>query len=250
MPGNKTDKTLTANEKALTIMAHDIKTPLTAIVSILDVIKKGFVDDIDKIRDLAARASKQAGSLISMIDDILDYTLLADKSKVNREPVHLYEVLKSSTNSMKSYIDRKQINLTYSQDLCKENYVFGSRTFLIRAFNNILMNAIKYNKDQGSITIECLRNEEQNTVTIKFNDTGIGIPEDDLDKVFKIFERGKQARRNLDGSLGLGLALVKQIIDFHYGYITVNSVANIGTTVIVTLPFIKKERFCEKNEKI
>ena len=104
------------------------------------------------------------------------------------------------------------------------------------------MNAIKYNREQGSITVDCLRKTDQNTVTIKFNDTGIGIPEDDLDKVFKIFERGKQARRNLDGSLGLGLALVKQIIDFHNGDITVNSAAGIGTTVIVTFPLLKKEK--------
>ena len=154
----------------------------------------------------------------------------------------MFEVFNASTNSMNSYIEQKQINLTYSQDLCKEHYVYGNRTFLIRAFNNILMNAIKYNREHGTITVDCLQNTQRNTITIKFNDTGIGIPADDFDKVFKIFERGKQARRNLDGSLGLGLALVKQIIDFHYGDITVNSAADIGTTVIVTLPLLKREK--------
>lgn len=243
MEDKKKDGNLTSNEKALTIMAHDIKTPLTAIVSMLSVIKKGYVnDDTEKLKELVARAIKQAESLISMIDDILDYTLLADKSKIKREPVHLQEVFKSSISGMKSYAEKYQINFIYSPGIGREKYVNGSLSFLIRAFNNILMNAIKYNREQGNITIDCLENTDKNTITIKFNDSGIGILEEDLEKVFKIFERGKQARRNLDGSLGLGLALVKQIIDFHYGDIIVTSAVGKGTTVIVTLPLLKKEK--------
>jgi signal transduction histidine kinase len=77
------------NDRALAVMAHDIKIPLTSIVSLLNVIKKGYVTDYDKVKDLVTRAGRQAETLIAMIDDILDYTLLADKSKVQREAVHL-----------------------------------------------------------------------------------------------------------------------------------------------------------------
>jgi signal transduction histidine kinase len=105
-----------------------------------------------------------------------------------------------------------------------------------------MMNAIKYNKEQGTITIDCRENTRQNTITIIFADTGIGVPEADLEKVFKIFERGRQARKNPDGSLGLGLSLVKQIIDFHCGEITINSIMDKGTTITVTLPLFKKEK--------
>ena len=243
MQENKTDQTLTRDEKALTIMAHDIKTPLTAIVSMLGVIKKGYVDeDTEKIKDLVTRAIKQAESLISMLDDILDYTLLADKTKVKREPVHLFDVFKNSLSAMKSYAEQKQVKVIYPRDLCGGKYIHGSRSFLIRAFNNIMMNAIKYNKEQGTITIDCRENTPQNTITITFTDTGIGVPDADMEKVFKIFERGRQARKNPDGSLGLGLSLVKQIIDFHFGEIAINSIFDKGTTIIVTLPLLKKEK--------
>jgi signal transduction histidine kinase len=243
MEENETRQVLTREEKVLTIMAHDIKTPLTAVVSLLGVIKKGYVDnDTEKMKELVTRASKQAESLIAMLDDILDYALLADKSKIRREPVHLFEVFKDSISAMKTYVDRKHIVFTYDPRLGKEQYIYGNRTFLLRAFNNILMNAIKYNIEQGTITIDSRENPSQNTTTIKFIDTGIGIPTEDLEKVFKIFERGRQARRNLDGSLGLGLSLVKQIINFHRGEITIDSAVDKGTTLTVTLPLFKKEK--------
>jgi len=242
MQYNTIDQILTRDEKALTVMAHDIKTPLMAIVSMLNVIKKGYVDDdAEKIKDLVSRSIKQAESLIAMLNDILDYALLADKSKVNREPVHLSDVFKDSISVMRTYVDQKQILFTYAPDLGKEKYIYGNRTFLLRAFNNILMNAVKYNKEQGSITINC-RENNHNNIIITFADTGIGIPEEDLEKVFKIFERGRQARKNLDGSLGLGLSLVKQIVDFHFGEIAMNSAVDKGTTITVTLPLYKKEK--------
>ena len=234
-------ETAAGYEKALAIMAHDLKSPLTAMVSMLGVIKKGYVDDVDKIQELVARAIRQAETLIAMVDDILDYTLLANKSTLKREEVHLYDVLLDSTHAMHSYVVRKNIKLTYCQELCKERYVSGSYTFLMRAFNNILMNAVKYNKENGDITIGCSENPGKKTITITFSDTGIGIPEEDLDKVFKIFERGRHARRNLDGSLGLGLALVKQIIEFHYGEINVTSTVGEGTTITVTLPLLNQK---------
>ena len=233
------DEVFDRNDRALAVMAHDIKTPLTSIVSLLNVIKKGYVTDYDKVKDLVTRAGRQAETLIAMIDDILDYTLLADKSKVQREAVHLAEVFHDSLSAMKDYARQRNIAISSSPDIGSEAYIYGSYTFLLRAFNNILMNAIKYNRENGTIDITCLENTDKNTLVINFNDSGIGIPQEDLDKVFKIFERGKQARRNLDGSLGLGMALVKQIIQYHLGEILVTSAVDIGTTVIVTLPLFK-----------
>ena len=116
----------------------------------------------------------------------------------------------------------------------------GNYTFLLRVFNNILMNAVKYNKDNGEITVDYSEDTKKNTVTVSVADTGIGIPDEDMDKVFRIFERGKNARRNVNGSLGLGLFLVKQIIEDHKGEIDITSTVGVGTTVVVTLPLIKE----------
>ncbi len=239
---------ITDNERVLAVMAHDIKAPLSAVVSILEVITKGYINnDLDKIKELVARATQKGESIIHMIDDILDYTLLADKSKMKRNTVHLYDVFREVISTMKPYADKQNITLSYSLvGLGKDKYVSGNYTFLLRAFNNIVMNAIKYNKENGEITIECWENLK--TTTVRVSDTGIGIPADEVNKVFQIFERGRYARKNIDGSLGLGLSLVKQIVEDHDGQIQLNSTVGVGTTITVTLPLLKIKRIYKEGQ--
>ncbi len=228
--------------KAIAVIAHDIKAPLSAIVSILGVIEKGYVEDIDKTKELVSRAKKKAETLILMVDDILDYTLLADKSMQKREKVHLFDILKGSIDTMKSYAEENNITIIYDPSLCRGKIVNGNYTFLLRAFNNIIMNAVKNNKENGKITIDCSHDKEKHTCTVTVADTGRGIPEEELGKVFRFFERGKQTRRHNDVGLGLGLALVKQIIEDHEGKIELTSTVGVGTTVIVTLPLLLEKK--------
>jgi signal transduction histidine kinase len=153
---------------------------------------------------------------------------------------------------MKPYARERDISLITCKELDQmekgEKIVYGNYTFLVRVFDNIVGNAIKYNKKNGKITLECTEDTEKKTVTITVTDTGIGIPEEDMGKVFKIFERGKHARRNINGSLGLGLSLVKQIVEDHYGEINVSSTVGAGTTVTVTLPLYNKDKEGGTNE--
>ncbi|NIM17690.1 MAG: hypothetical protein GTO45_37475 [Candidatus Aminicenantes bacterium] len=232
------DKTGNEEGKALTVMAHDIKAPLSAVVSILGVIEKGYVNDIDKVTELVSRARQKTETIIAMVNDILDYTLLADKSKMKREPVHLSRLLKDSIGTMTPAANDVNITLTYDRDAGRGKHVNGSYTFLLRAFNNIIMNAIKYNKKNGEISVSCREDIKKHTITITVRDTGVGIPRDELDKVFHIFERGTYARKNINGGLGLGLALVKQIIEDHDGEIKLTSTVGVGTTIMVTLPLL------------
>lgn len=232
------DKTGNEEGKALTIIAHDIKAPLSAVVSILGVIEKGYVNDIDKAKELVSRARRKTETIIAMVNDILNYTLLADKSKMKREPVHLSQLLKDSISTMKPSAKDMNITFTYDRDAGRGKHVNGSYTFLLRAFNNIFTNAIKFNKKNGQITVNCCEDTDKDIITITVSDTGIGIPEDELDKVFHIFERGKYARKNINGGLGLGLALVKQIIEDHKGEIKLTSTVGVGTTITVTLPLL------------
>ncbi len=229
---------LSEDRKALTIMAHDIKQPLSAIVDLLDVIGKGYVEDMAKVRELVDRARKKAETLILMLDDILDYTLLADKSMMKREIVDIIDLIRQSVSMMREYAKRMKINLEGWETFQGKRYVYGNYTFLVRVFNNIIMNAIKYNKENGEISFSYKENLSPHTLSVTISDTGIGIPEEEMDRVFKIFERGKHARKNIDGSLGLGLALVKQIVEDHDGSINIDSTVGIGTTITVTLPLL------------
>ncbi|GEM_PF-381446 len=226
--------------KSLAIMAHDLKAPLSSVFSLLSVINKGYVDDPQKIKELVARAAQKTQTLIAVVDDILDYTLLSDKSMMKREMVNLFDILNESINTLKPFADERNIALIIERDLSGNVTTNGNYTFLLRVFNNLIMNAIKYNKKNGQIMIDYSFNREENSVSISVSDTGIGIPEEDKSKIFKIFERGKYARKNINGSLGLGLSLVKQIVEDHYGKIDLSTTEGVGTTITVTLPLIKE----------
>lgn len=227
--------------KALAIMAHDIKAPLSAVVNILSVITKGYVTDWAKTQELVLRASSKTRTIIAMIDDILDYTLLADKSMMKREKLNLCAILQDTISTMTPYTEERRLTFKYP-DLSGEKIVFGNYTFLLRVFNNLVMNAIKYNKENGDIEIQYTESPDNTTITVIVSDTGIGIPKEDSERIFHIFERGKYARRNINGSLGLGLSLVKQIVDDHDGKIELTSVLGVGTSIGITLPLYRIEK--------
>jgi two-component system phosphate regulon sensor histidine kinase PhoR len=229
---------ISEERKMLASMAHDIKAPLSSIIDLLDVISKGYVEDIDKVKELVDRAVQKAETLVLMLDDILDYTLLEDKAMMKREIVNIFEVVNESISMMKTYARERNISIILRKDLSDEKNINGNYTFLLRVFNNLIMNAIKYNKMDGEITIDYSEDTKENTITIAVADTGIGIAEDEQEKVFRIFERGRNARRNINGSLGLGLSLVKQIIEDHDGEIKLTSTVGVGTIIYVTLPLI------------
>jgi signal transduction histidine kinase len=130
----------------LAAMAHDIKAPLAAIIDLLSVIEKGYVNDPEKSKELVGHAHAKAEGLLRMIDDILDYTLLSHKAEINREVLNLGELLEESIGTVKRFAEERGLTLGLEPGDQDDYHVFGNRTFLIRAFNNILMNAIKYNK--------------------------------------------------------------------------------------------------------
>jgi signal transduction histidine kinase len=97
------------------------------------------------------------------------------------------------------------------------------------------MNAVKYNREKGRVDIRCIEDSDQ-TVTVEVADTGIGIPEEDLGNIFDLFSRGKEARKDIASGLGLGLALVKEIVGSHDGSVEIASDLGVGTRVTIKLP--------------
>ncbi len=230
---------LVGKERELAVMAHDIKGPLASIVSMLGVINKGYVSDVDKIKDMVSRAHWKAVMLTRMVDDILDYALLENRSEIKMERIDFSSLLDASVEMLKPFAVERKIDIVHCASCQPGRFVYGNYTFLLRVFNNLIMNAIKYNKPNGKIHFGFDENNEKRTVSISVIDTGIGIPEEDLRKVFRIFKRGTQARKNVDGSIGLGLSLVKRIVEEHNGSIGINSKEGTGTTITVTLPLVK-----------
>ena len=233
--------------KNLAVIAHDLKAPLAAVVDLLNIIEKGYVHDPNKVKELIARAKQKSEIVIKIVEDILDYTLLESQSKMNREKLNLLSIIEESVSIIKPYAIDRKISLDFGRKPHGEKYVNGIRTFLLRAFNNVIMNAVKYTGEIGTIDINCIENPDQ-TVTVEIKDTGTGIPEEDLQNIFDVFSRGRQAGKSIDGSIGLGLAIVKQIIKNHNGSIHIASTPGVGTTVTITLPLVMSN-IKEKNKK-
>ncbi len=227
-------------KRALAVLAHDIKGPLSSIIDLLNIIDKGYVTDPEKSKQLISRAIYKTSILIKMVDDILDFSKLEDKSLMKREKINIFNALDESITLMKQYAENRNITIEQCEFCRQEEFVYGNHTFLLRVFNNIIMNAIKYNKKDGRIIFNSYRDEKNEKIVMEIADTGIGISEDEIEKVFLIFERGSNARRNIDGSIGLGLSLVKQIVEDHEGTIQITSELNVGTTFKITLPLYKE----------
>jgi len=219
--------------KNLAIMAHDLKAPLSAVVNLLTIIEKGYVDDPEKVKDLISRARKKTETTIKMVDDIFDYTLVESKGELKYEKMDIFTIIEEAVSIIRPYAAAGEISLDYDR-CCKEKFVNGNFTFLLRVFNNVLMNAVKYNREKGKVAVRCV--EEGERITIEVEDTGIGIPEEDLTHIFNLFSRGKGTGKNSETGLGLGLALVKQIINDHDGTVGISSDLGAGTTVTISLP--------------
>lgn len=238
---------LSEDRHALAVLAHDIKAPLSAIIDLLIVIEKGYIKSPEKSRELVSRAIKKASIVIKMVDDILDFSKLADKSLMKMQKLNIFSILNESINMMKPYSDSRNIKLKHCEFCLNEKFILGNQTFLIRVFNNLIMNAIKYNRKNGEIFFNSYETpkEEKKYIVIEIEDTGIGISKKDLESVFDIFKRGSNARKNIDGSIGLGLSLVKQIVKDHDGEIEISSTYGAGTKIKIMLPLLNKG---EKNE--
>jgi len=228
------------DKKALAVLAHDIKGPLSSIIDLLNIIDRGYVTDPEKSKQLISRAISKASTLIRMTDDILDFSKLENKSLMKKEKVDIFYILEESIKMMRPYAEKRNIRIEQC-DFCRhEEYVNGNYTFLLRVFNNVIMNAVKYNNKDGKIVFDSFRDKKEKNIVLNITDTGIGISKEDLKKVFLIFERGSNARRNIDGSIGLGLSLVKQIVEDHEGSIKISSTLNVGTTLKIILPLYKE----------
>lgn len=234
------ERALSGNEptagEVLRILGHELKSPIAAIVSLLHAVEIGYVKNPENSMRMIGRARKRAEELVPLVTDIMVLGNLtgADASHLN-ERVSMLAICRSVHELMELMFREKGIRfeLSYPED---EPFlaVHGRETFLRRVIQNLCVNAFKYNRTGGCIYLRVFA--EDSTVVVEVEDTGMGIPAEDLPHVFAFLFRGSQAKRNPDGGLGLGLSMVKQIVEVHGGTITAESEEGKGTTMTVHLP--------------
>jgi Signal transduction histidine kinase len=218
-------------------ISHELRTPLASII--------GFSETIDSDSDMpeSVRADfnkiilTESKRLAELINDVLDISKLeGGKIDLEKTDFDAVELIKDIVGKYKNQADGKSIQIT--EDYPIESVILnGDRNRIQQAFDNIFENSLKFTPPGGRITVFLrVRNNELETI---ISDTGIGIPKDDLPHIFQKFYKVARADNTTPGS-GLGLSLVKQIIDHHRGFISIQSEEGNGTTVIIKLQLIPR----------
>lgn len=209
--------------------AHELKTPLATILVNLDVLdmeEKASAAQMERVLSIVRTNTER---MIQLVDNL--FQLTAKTGDGMCEEVLLEEMFAEILEEQTPQLDAKHLSVSLSG--LSGMKLAGNPTMLYRAMSNLVENAVKYNRENGSISISASR-QEGNTI-IKISDTGIGIPEEECERIFEPFYRVDQSRSRSVGGSGLGLALVKDIVEKHGGSIRVNSRAELGSEFILYL---------------
>ncbi len=231
----------TAKTNFLSRMSHDIRTPLNGIIGLLQ-INQAHADDIELVRENQEKMRIAADHLLSLVNDVLQMNKLDDDSiELKFEATDLMDVSRSITTIIADKAREEGISLLVDKREVPVRYVFASPLHLRQIFLNIYSNCIKYNRPGGSITTstECVRrNEGQVVYRWTISDTGIGMSEEFVQRIFDPFvQEGDDAVRTHVQGTGLGMSIVKRLVEKMDGTICVQSVKGEGSTFVVEIPF-------------
>ncbi len=233
-------------QKYISGIVHEIKTPLAAVHSYLDLILQKFLGPLDEvIEEKLVRARKRSDEAIELINNVLKISKLRIEDSFIKEEIDIASILARAIKVGKVNADAKGVKLSLINKRKEKNKIEGDPLLIQIAISNIISNAIKYNNMDGLVEIHV--EEEKDNLIIKVCDNGLGIPQGEIEKIFKDFYRATNIKKiGVEGS-GLGLSVVKQIVERHGGTVNVQSPSHLstnkypGTCVKITLPFLKKQ---------
>lgn len=222
----------------VSMVAHELKSPLVAVEGFLQILQNSEIKlSEEKKDDFIKRCSERVKSLFQLVNDLLDISRMDKKEKYRElEVLDFSEIVKSSVSLFELEYKKKNISVIIES---AENLpvIKVERDEISRVVNNLFSNAIKYNKNDGNIIISLSGNENYLHFTI--SDSGIGIKESDKPKVFQEFFRAlNKQTRNVSGT-GLGLTIVKRIVESYHGKIQFESEYGVGSKFLVKLPIFK-----------
>ena len=220
----------------ISVLAHELKAPLAAIEGYLFLLRDGIgMDDPAVYEKVVGRSLTRLGGMRKLIYDLLDLTRLeSGQKKRELSSVDVLEIAGISMETMKPEADRRGISISL-EATSEEISMVADGGELEIVLNNLVSNAVKYNKDSGHVTVKVMDEPEHDLIRIAVTDTGIGMSESEVEKLFGEFVRIKNAKtRDILGS-GLGLSIMKRIALLYNGEVTVESTPDVGSTFTVTL---------------
>ena len=217
-------------------VSHELKTPLTSISGFAEIMQGGLVKNED-IPKFAGRIYKESQRLLQLVEDVIQISQLdEEKTSYVWEPVDVYQVCKNAFESLKEKAKRLNVHLYICGERMKMEAV---RTLLEEAVYNICDNAIKYNRNDGSVSVFLTQTAQEIQIVVK--DTGVGIPKEDQDRVFERFYRVDKSHSKEIGGTGLGLSIVKHAVGALKGSVILRSEEGNGTEICMKFPKVHKE---------
>lgn len=210
-------------------VSHELKTPLTSICGFTELLKNDMVA-VDDQKEIINSIYSESNRLLDLIDEIIRISSLESSVRVKKEDVNLREIADELAYQFRDKAEKKNVRIIVNGN----EKLMTNNTMMWELLSNLLDNAIKYNKEDGSVKIDMSRDNDN--VILSVEDTGIGIDNKDLDRVFERFYRVDKSRSKKSGGTGLGLSIVKHIIKNHDGNLKVESELGKGTKITAYLP--------------
>ncbi|MCK9452278.1 MAG: ATP-binding protein [Bacteroidales bacterium] len=218
----------------LSVLSHELKSPINAVEGYLKMMQeKQFGDKVEDYDRMIDRSLTRLKGMRNLIMDLLDLTKMESGKKERKmRDVNLAEIAKLAMDTMEPYAIQRGVSMKLQ--VSGDPQLLADANEMEIIFNNLISNAVKYNKEGGTVDV-CLCNQGPN-FEIRVTDTGIGMSQDDCNKIFKDFVRIKNSKtKEITGS-GLGLSITKTMVEQYNGTIKVESKPDLGTTFSLSLP--------------
>lgn len=215
-------------------VSHELKTPIFNIQGYLLTLLDGALDDPEINRRYLSRASKSVDRMIYIIDDLETISKLeSNMVQLANSSFNIVNLVKEVYEMLEEKAKKRKIKLTFNKEYDKPVRVYGDRQKIEQVLINLVTNAIKYGNEKGKVEVRFYDMDKQ--ILTEVSDDGVGIPQEDLSRIFERFYRVDKSRSREAGGTGLGLSIVKHIIEAHKQTINARSSENAGSTFSFTL---------------
>ena len=234
---NEEEKVLSENasRELVSNISHDLKTPLTAIRGYVEGILDGVASSPQKVRDYLTTIYNKTNYMTKLIDELLYYSRVSgNEFSYNFEKTNVKEFFDDYVKDLYLELDTIKINFSYSANVDADTMIDIDREQIKRALNNIVANAVKY-MDKEDPEIHFRVKETMDAINIRISDNGRGIDEKDLPHIFERFYRSDASRNTKLGGSGIGLSIVKKVIENHEGSVVAMSKSGVGTDIDIVL---------------
>lgn len=212
-------------------VSHELKTPLTTIKGFGEMLENGLITDSEDVKKYGGTIYRESTRLLSLINDIIRLSEIEENDVTVNPEVDLLEIANAAADSLADKAENNSVSITVQGE---RTFAHANQMYIGELFANLIDNAIKYNKQGGSVIVSVTKSDGNAVISVK--DTGIGIPDDSKERIFERFYRVDKSHSRAIGGTGLGLSIVKHIVNYHKGRIELESTLGVGTEITVYLP--------------